>query len=311
MVWVALGTLYLVWGSTYLAIKVGIETLPPLLMSSFRFIVAGGVLYVWAIRRGDVAGDRPGLAQWRAAAIVGGALLLGGNGMVVVAEKRVPSGIAALLIATVPIWMAVIDRVVFRSRLPRAALLGLVVGFGGVGLLVGHSGEGRVDPLGAFLLIAASLSWAAGSLYSRVAPLPSRPLVSTAMEMICGGVLLGVVGLVGGEAGRADLGAVSRSSAFALLYLIVVGSWVGFTAYIWLLATAPTSLVSTYAYVNPAVAVFLGWAILDEPISAWTVVATGVIIVGVALIVTAVGRRPASAAPAEPASPAVANPQQR
>jgi drug/metabolite transporter (DMT)-like permease len=302
----ALGVLYLVWGSTYLAIKVAIDSIPPLLMAGARFLLAGGLLYAVAIRRGDVADDRPGLPQWRSAAIVGGALLFVGNGGVVWAEHRdVPTGIVALIVATVPLWMALIDRVVNGQRLPRLVVFGLVLGFFGLALLVGRS-DGRVDPLGTGLVVLASLSWAAGSVYARGAPLPRRALVAAGMEMLCGGVLLTLIGAASGEIADVDPGAVTVHSAMGLLYLVVFGSVVAFSAYAWLLGSTRLSLVSTYAYVNPVVAVFLGWAVLSEAVTGRTLVASGIILAAVALIVTARARpeavppSPADGPPLEP-----------
>ena len=285
-VWAALVTVWIVWGSTYLAIRVAVRTIPPLMMGAVRFLIAGGILYLFSVRRGDRVDDRPTAEHWRSAFIIGTALLLGGNGLVSFAEQRVPSGIAALLIATVPLWLAIGDRVRYGSRLSWQSVLGLAVGFGGVILLVGQSGAGRIDSLGAAALVAASLFWAAGSLYSRTAPLPRRPLVGTGMEMLAGGVVLAVVSIATGELGRLDLSSVSGQSVLGLAYLIVFGSWVGFSAYLWLLRNTRTSLVGTYAYVNPVVAVLLGWAMLGETITVRTLVAGGVIVVGVALIVT-------------------------
>jgi drug/metabolite transporter (DMT)-like permease len=283
--WAALVSVYLIWGSTYLAIRVAVRTLPPMLMASVRFLVAGGLLYAFTIRRGDREGDRPSRAQWIAAGIIGASLLLGGNGLVVVAEQHIGSGIAALLVATVPLWLALFARIAYGERLSPAAVAGLLVGFGGLIVLVGA--RGHVDPLGAALMIGATLSWAAGSLYARRAPLPSRPLVGTAMEMLAGGVLLGIVGLVRGELGDFQPGRVEATGVLALVYLIVFGALVAFSAYVWCLRVMRTSVVSTYAYVNPVVAVFLGSILLDEPITARTLFAGAVIVAGVALIVTA------------------------
>lgn len=287
LIWAALAVIYVVWGSTYLAIRVTIETIPPMISASLRFVVAGALLYAFAIPRGERDGDRPGLAEWRSSAIVGTLLFLGGNGGVVWAEQRIPSGIAALLVATVPLWMALIGFTVLKERLPRIAVAGLLVGFAGTALLIRPSGEGGVDTLGALVVVGASLSWAIGSLYSRGAPLPKRPLVSASMQMLSGGVALGIVGIAGGELGRIELGDISRSSAFAFFYLIFFGSIAAFSCYAWLLRVAPTSIVSTYAYVNPAVAVALGWAFLDERVEPLTFMAGAVIVAAVAMIVTA------------------------
>src|SRR5262245_50811291 len=254
-----------------------------------RFVLAGGLLYLWAVRRGDVKGDRVGRRQWLAALVVGGLLFVGGNSLVAWSETRVDTGIAALLIAAVPLWMALFDRAANGQRLSRTALIGLLVGFGGVALLAWPSGPSRVDALGAAALLLSGAAWAAGSLVARGSPLPRRPLVSSGMQMFAGGVLLMLVAGASGE--LTEVGDVSLKSVLAMLYLIVIGSWLAFSAYSWLLQVAPMSVVSTYAYVNPVVAVFLGWAVLSEPLSLRTVLA-GVIILGaVALIVTPARRR--------------------
>jgi drug/metabolite transporter (DMT)-like permease len=288
-IWSALTAVYVIWGTTYLAIRVVNQTLPPLLAASVRFLVAGALLYAWAVRRGDVAGDRPTRAHWRGAAAVGLLLVVGGNGAVVWAEKTIPSGITALLIALVPLWMALLDRSFFGGRLPPRAVIGLVAGFGGAALLVGVNVTGRVDPVGMLVAVGASLSWATGSLVSRTAHLPRRPLVGVGMQMLVGGAVLAVAGVLAGELGRIDVEGFSRASVLALTYLIVVGSWGGFSAYLWLLRVARTSLVSTCAYVNPVVAVFLGWLILGERVDLRTVLAGGIVVASVALIVSAGG----------------------
>jgi len=286
-----------------MAIAVSIESIPPLLMASVRFLIAGAILYAIMVRRGDREGDRPTRAHWKSAWIIGTALLLGGNGFVVMAEQSVPTGIAALVIASVPLWLAFGDRLVFGQRLSWPAVLGLGIGFAGVALLVGQAAAGNVDPRGLGMLLAASLLWAAGSLYSRRAPLPKRPLVGAGMEMIAGGLSLLVASALSGEFGRLEVSSITFESAAGLAYLIVFGSWVGFTAYVWLLQNASVSLTGTYAFVNPVIAVLLGWAILGEAVTARTLVAGGVIVIGVALIVTA---RPAKPLPGEVAGgPAV------
>lgn len=289
-IWSALGAVYIVWGSTYLAIRVVVETIPPLLSASARFVLAGAVLYAFTIRRGDRRGDRPGFAEWRSATIIGGALLLGGNGAVVWAEQFVPSSIAALLIATVPLWMVILGGAVLRERVSWREVLGLVMGFGGLALLIRPTAGHGFDAGGIAALLFASLSWAAGSLYARKATLPSRPLVGTAMQMIAGGFLQGVVGIAMGELGDLHPSEFSFESLLGLAYLVTFGSMVGYAAYTWLLRVARTTLVSTYAYVNPVVAVFLGWVILDESITGRTLVAAAVILGGVALIVSARGQ---------------------
>ena len=293
-IWLALGTVYLLWGSTYLGIKYSIATIPPLLMGSVRFLVAGAILYAVAARTGDTGNDRLGGRQWLAAFVIGAALLVGGNGGVILAEQYVPTGVAALLVATAPLWMAVIDRVIFGRRLPPLVIVGLAIGFGGVAFLIGSPGPGRINLFGAALALAAPLCWASGSVFTRHVRLPVRPLVVASMEMLCAGVLFAVASVVTGELGR--LHPFSTTSLVALAYLIVFGSLVGFSAYVWLLRSAPLSLVSTYAYVNPVVAVILGTIFLSERLSPRTVIAGGIIIAAVALIVVARNRAAAAAA---------------
>jgi drug/metabolite transporter (DMT)-like permease len=292
LVWGPLLAVYLIWGTTYLGIRVVNETLPPLLAAGIRFVIAGGALYLWAIRRGDRVGDRPRATQWKAALIVGALLLVGGNGGVVWAERTVPSGVVALIIALVPLWMAIFDRIALRSPLGARTVIGLVLGFGGTALLVGQGVDaGSFDLRGALFAFGASIAWASGSLYSRKAPLPARPLVGNGMQQLVGGALLLLVGSLIGELGDIHPEEFSTASLLALGYLIVFGSLIAFTSYLWLLRTARTSLVATYAYVTPVVAVFLGWLILDEPVGLRTIVAAVVIVVAVALIVSAGGAR--------------------
>ena len=289
-VWLALGTVYLLWGSTYLGIKYAIDTIPPLLMGSLRFLVAGGVLYVLAIRTGDKRADPVGARQWIAALLIGGALLVGGNGGVILAEQYAPTGVVALLVATAPLWMAIIDRVVFGRRLPALVIVGLLIGFGGVAFLIGSPGSGHINLFGAALALAAPLCWATGSVFTRHVKLPIRPLVAASMEMLWAGLLFGIASILTGELGRLHWQHVSTTSIVALVYLIVFGSLVGFSAYVWLLRSAPLSLVSTYAYVNPVVAVLLGAIFVGEAVSARLVIAGGIIILAVALIVVARNR---------------------
>ena len=301
-IWIALGTVYLLWGSTYLGIKYGLETMPPFLMGSLRFLAAGGVLYLLAIRQGDTTGDRPGTRQWMAALAIGGALLVGGNGGVILAEQYVPTGVVALFVATAPLWMAIIDRVIFGRRLPPLVIVGLVIGFGGVAFLIGSPGSGHINLFGAALALAAPLCWASGSVFTRHVKLPVRPLVAASMEMLWAGVLFGMLSLVTGELGRVHWQGISRTSWLALLYLIVFGSLIGFSAYVWLLRSAPLSLVSTYAYVNPVVAVVLGAIFIGEALTPRVVIAGSIILAAVALIVVA--RNRAAAATARTAAPA-------
>jgi len=301
-IWIALGTVYLIWGSTYLGIKYGLETMPPFLMGSLRFLAAGGVLYLLAIRQGDTTGDRPRTSQWLAALAIGGALLVGGNGGVILAEQYVPTGVVALFVATAPLWMAIIDRVIFGRRLPPLVIVGLVIGFGGVAFLIGSPGSGHINLFGAALALAAPLCWASGSVFTRHVKLPVRPLVAASMEMLWAGVLFGMLSLVTGELGRVHWQGISRTSWLALLYLIVFGSLIGFSAYVWLLRSAPLSLVSTYAYVNPVVAVVLGAIFIGEALTPRVVIAGSIILAAVALIVVA--RNRAAAATARTAAPA-------
>jgi drug/metabolite transporter (DMT)-like permease len=300
-IWAALATVYLVWGSTYLAIRVAVDTLPPFSSAAVRFLVAGTLLTAITAARGDWRAERIGLPQWRAAAIVGGALLLGGNGGVVWAEQRIPSGVAALLVAMLPLWVAVLERLLFGRRLARRAVVGLALGFAGVALLLGRPDGGGVDPIGAAACMGASASWACGSLYARTAPLPRRPLVATSMEMLAGGLLLGIAGATAGELSAVRPDTFSTASVLALAYLVVFGSLVAFSTFVWLLHNAPLPLVATYAYVNPVVAVLLGWAILGELLTLRLAVAGAVVVTGVALIASAVPPAPPVDAAAPPA----------
>jgi drug/metabolite transporter (DMT)-like permease len=291
-VWLGLATIYIVWGSTYLAIAVADRTIPPFCMAAARFLIAGAVLFALAVRRGDRQGDRIGLRQWKAATLIGGLLLLGGNGGVVWAEQHVPSGVAALIIAGVPLWMALIATAAKEERLRGRIVAGLIVGFGGTALLVSGAGSnGPVQLSGLLVLVLASFSWAVGSVLSRRVALPKRPLVSTGMEMLAGGGLLLVAAAASGEFARLDLSRISQESLVALIYLILFGSLVAFSAYVWLLQNATTSLVSTYAYVNPVIAVTLGVLILDERFTRATTLAGVLIVTAVALIVWGQGRK--------------------
>jgi drug/metabolite transporter (DMT)-like permease len=293
---VALLTVYIVWGSTYLAIAVMIETLPPLLAAGIRFVTAGILMLgaVWAHRRwrarsGEVA-ERTTWVHWRSAIVIGILLLLGGNGLVVLAELRIPSGIAAVLIATEPIWIAVIASILVRRWPTTRVIAGLVAGIVGVAILVlPVEGLTGIDPIGVGLVLAASLSWASGSIYAQRAPLPKSGLLVTGMEMLAGGLALVTAGVLLGELGRADISTFSPRSLLAFAYLIVFGSIVAFTAYTWLLAHVSASTAATYAYVNPLVAVALGAILLSEPLTIRTLVAT-VLIVG-AVIALVSGRQ--------------------
>ncbi len=283
----AFASVYVIWGSTYLAIRIAIETLPPFLMAGTRFLIAGAVLYLGSRMRGA---EPPTRVHWRSTAIVGALLFLGGNGALVMGEERVPSGLAALLLSIIPLWMVLLGSTEHKGvKLGPRVLAGLFLGLAGIALLVGRSdllGHGRVDPLGAAILLVGSLSWAGGSLYSRRALLPKSTLLAASMEMIAGGWLLIVAGLARGEARALDMTNASLRSALGLVYLITFGSLLGFTSYNWLLTHSTPARVSTYAYVNPVVAVFLGWIIAGEPVTLRTVLATAVIVSAVALIIT-------------------------
>ena len=285
-VWLALVTVYVVWGSTFIALAIAIRDLPPFLAMSIRHLVAGGVLLAFALPRGDRDGDRIGRRQIGAAFIFGGLLFVTGHGALAWAQQTVPAGVAALLVGTIPIWMALLDRVAFGKRLPGLAYAGIALGFAGLAFLFDPFGHGSVDRRGALVIVVSAMCWAIGSLYSRGAPLPKRPLVSAGLASLCGGILLTVYAAVSGEIGEATW---TTEAILALAYLIVVGSFIGFTAYVWLLRAAPISLVSTYAYVNPIVAVALGALILGEDITVQMVVAGAAVLVSVAVILRSGG----------------------
>jgi drug/metabolite transporter (DMT)-like permease len=284
----AFASIYIIWGSTYLAIRYAVATIPPFLMGGVRFLISGALLYVWARSRGAPA---PTKLHWRNAVIAGGFLLLGGNGAVVWAEQFVPSGLTALLVSILPFWLVIIEWVrPPRQRPSTAVLVGLVVGFVGIIVLVGPGsigGQGDIKPIGALVLILGSLSWAIGSFWSRDAQLPESGLLTTGMEMLGGGVLLILVGALTGEFSQLDVSRISRESTIGLVYLITFGSLLGFTSYIWLLDKVSPAHLGTYAYVNPIVAVLLGWAIAGERLSLRTAVAAAIVICAVALITTA------------------------
>jgi len=285
LVWVALLTVYIVWGSTYLAIRVTVETLPPLLAMGTRFILAGLIMYsILLIKRGR-DGVRVTPRELVSCTIVGACLFLFANGMVAIAEQELPSSLAALIIASVPLWVIAI-RAVTGDRTSLASVIGIVVGFTGVAILVmpGNRPAG-VPTWSVILIIVASFAWALGSILSTRLAMPKDLLVSSAYQMIGGGIVLVVGGLLRGEAAGFDSSAWSGASILAFLYLITIGSLVGFTAYAWLLQNAPITKVSTYAYVNPVVAIFLGWAIVNEEITATTLLGAAIIVASVAVIV--------------------------
>ncbi len=287
----AFAALYLIWGSTYLGIRLAIETMPPLLMAGTRFFTAGLIMY--AIARFQGAGKST-LREWRTAFIIGACLLLGGNGGVTLAEQWVPSGLASLLVATVPIYIALLAWLTGSAPRPRPlVLLGLAAGFVGVGILVGpaltspSAGGSRHRGLGMMILLVGSLIWSIGSLYSRRASNSASPFLSSAQTMLCGGALTFMVGLAAGEARDFRPEKITPISLGAFIYLVLIGAIVGYTAYIWLLRHCDPAKVATYAYVNPIVAVLLGAFFAGETVSGRTALAAAIIIGSVALVITA------------------------
>jgi drug/metabolite transporter (DMT)-like permease len=283
-IWTGLWIVYIVWGSTYLAIRVMVETMPPLLSAGVRFTVAGAVMVaVLALRRGlrGVLPTRPQLLG----ALAVGLLLPGANAVVTVAEQEVPSNLAALLIASIPLWV-IIMRALAGEDVSRRSVAAVLVGFVGVALLI-RPGEqsGEATIVGLLACVGAAVMWAGGSFASPRLRLPQDPLVSVGWQMLLGGALILLAGVAAGELPEVELEAFSTRSLLALGYLIVFGSWVAYTAYAWLLQNAPLSKVATYAYVNPVVAIVLGWLILDEIVTGITVVGAAIIVFSVALVV--------------------------
>lgn len=299
LIWTALWVVYVVWGSTYLAIRVTVETLPPLLTGGVRFFIAGLIVYVFLlVKRGGFAAMRVTRAEVVASTIVGTLLLLGGNGSVNIAEVHVPSGLAALIIAAVPLWVVLL-RAVTGDKVARGTMAGVFLGFIGVSVLVLPSGGSSGASLFHLLLIVvASISWATGSFVSKKLPLPKDPFLSTGIQMLTGGIVMTLAGVVRGETTGLDPSTFSGASIAAFVYLIVFGSLLAFTAYVWLLQNAPISKVSTYAYVNPVVAIFVGWLILDEKVTPVIILGASIIVAAVAAVIRIESR---SAAP-EPAS---------
>jgi drug/metabolite transporter (DMT)-like permease len=284
LVFAAFASIYLIWGSTYLGIRFAIETLPPFIMAGGRFLIAGVLLYVFARSRGAT---RPTRAHWRGAAIVGTLLLMGGNGAVTWAEQHVASGATALLVAMVPFWMVLLDWLRPGGRRPAASVwVGIAVGFAGLALLIGpgHVVQGAGSALGVAALAVGTLCWATGSLLSRGLPRPDSPLLGVGMQMLVGGTVLMLAGLLSGEASRVAVHDVSARSVLAVTYLVLFGSIVAYSSYVWLLRVAPPAVVSTYAYVNPVIAVFLGWLLAGETVTLRTLIAAAIIIGAVGLI---------------------------
>jgi drug/metabolite transporter (DMT)-like permease len=304
--------IYLIWGSTYLAIKYAIASVPPFLMTGVRFLIAGSILYAWSVfgpgrtraSNASPAGGPPTRRAWRDAFIVGALLIVGGTALVGWAELSVPSGITSLILATTPLWMVVLESVGSGGPAPAPRVLaGVAVGLGGLAILIGPSlvspGAG-IDLLGVAALAAASLMWSFGALYSRRAALHASPARATGMQMIAGAVLSLGVSLAIGEHRRVSFAAITPTSIIAIAYLVIAGALVGFSAYLWLMRVSTPSRVATHAYVNPVVAVLLGWTILGEAVTTRTGVAMAVIVVAVVLIVSGAQRKPATGLDAAP-----------
>ncbi len=294
----AFGAVYLIWGSTYLAIRFAIETVPPFLVGGFRFVIAGSLMYAWLRMRGAA---RPTGTQWRSAFIIGPMLLTGGNGGIVWSEQFVPSGVVALMVACVPLWMLLLAWL--RGGAPPSARewFGVAIGLYGVSLLVSFGGaqaSGSVSPLGALVMLCSTLSWSVGSMFAREAPLPASPLLGSAMEMLAGGAGMLLIALARGEFTQLAASSVSLRSALSIVYLAGFGSIVAYSAYKWLLGRVAPAVVGTYAFVNPVVAVALGWAFASEQLSARTLLAM-VVIVGAVVMISLKPRHVVIADPAE------------
>lgn len=287
-IWIPLLLIYLIWGSTYLAIRFAVETIPPFLMAATRFLIPGLFLYFWRIAAKD---PKPTRIEWKSTTIIGLLLLVGGNGGVTWAEQTLPSGIAALIIGSVPIWIILLN--LFRpegKRINKRVIFGAIIGFIGIVLLIGptqiNSNPEKIHPLGIITIILAAIFWSAGSIYSHHAPMPKSPLLSTGMEFLSGGIGLLILGVITGEFTQLDFSLITIRSILSLCYLIIFGSLIGFVAYTWLLRNAPISLVSTYAYVNPLIAILLGNLLANEPLNLRILLSAMIIIGSVFLINT-------------------------
>lgn len=285
-IWIPLLSIYLIWGSTYLAIRFAVETIPPFLMAATRFLIPGIFLFLWRRASKD---PKPTTEEWKSTIIIGLLLLVGGNGGVTWAEQTLPSGIAALVIGSVPIWIILLN--LFRPegrKISRRVIVGAVIGFIGIALLLGPTQLGdsaeKVHPLGIITIFLAAIFWSAGSLYSHHARMPESPLLSTGMEFLAGGIGLLILGIVTGEFKQVNISAISMRSILSLGYLIIFGSLIGFVAYTWLLRNAPISLVSTYAYVNPLIAILLGNLLASEPINI-RILSSAIIIIGSVVLI--------------------------
>jgi drug/metabolite transporter (DMT)-like permease len=284
----AFAAVYTLWGSTYLAIRLAIETLPPFLMTGTRFTLAGLILFVWAVLKGERF--IPPLDLWRRALVIGGLLLLGGNGGVVWSERYVATGLAALLVSTEPLWVVILNWAISRQRPNWKVLLGILIGLVGVAMLVGDglssNGQSKWTLVAGGVVLVAAFSWAAGSVYSSRRPLKVSTLMAAGMQMLAGGFLLLLLAVVTGDPLRLNLANASWTSIGAFFYLLIFGSLVGFTAYSWLLNNVAPARAATYAYVNPVVAVLLGWLVASEPLTRQMLIAAAVIIGSVILITT-------------------------
>jgi drug/metabolite transporter (DMT)-like permease len=290
----ALAVVYLVWGSTYLALRVGVQHLPPLTLNAARFLIAGLLLYGWCAwqrRRRPLAGWQPPTwRHWRSSAVLGLALPAAGTGGAAWAEQKLPSGTAALLLASIPLWLIIASRVALGERITGWSGCGLVLGLAGVAVLANPFTSGAGDPVATAVALAGAMAWGCGSVYAKRAPHPGQPLLASAMQMICAGVAMAVLAAATGEFGRIHASSLVSTSGLALGYLTVFGSILAYSTYEWLIRHAPGGLAGTYAFVNPVVAVLLGWWLLGERLSGRTLVATVIIVAGVALIVASTRR---------------------
>jgi len=291
-IWLGLLIVYIVWGSTYLAIRVVVGTMPPLLSAGVRFVIAAAILFAYVALRHGISSLKLSRSEWLGVGFVGLALLLGGNGLVMLGERDVPSGLAALIVAVIPLYVVLL-RFIFRERVAVATVLGVLIGFAGVAVLIVPRGiDGSVAIGGMLLLLLAPLSWSIGTYFSKRVDLPGDYLVSTGAQMLVGGAALLVVGLLVGEAGLVKPETFSMDSLLALAYLIVFGSVIAYTAYTWLLQHAPVSRVATYAFVNPVVAIILGTVLINEEINATMIIGAAMIVVAVAIVVRTESQTP-------------------
>ena len=302
----AFGIIYFVWGSTFLAIRVGVRVVPPLILAAMRFLAAGVVLYVWMMARGERS---PSGREWRSACLLGMVIFVLDYGLLFWAEQRVPSGIAAVMLATIPVFMALSEIIFLRTQtLTVRLVLALLIGVGGVAVLMSHSlslGGAPIDKVGALALIFASVSWSIASALARKLPLPDSKVMSSGAQMLAGGVFLTVIAGALGEFRNFHPWSVSREVWFSLLYLIVAGSIVGFTAYVWLIHHESPTKVGTYAYVNPIVAVLVGYFRGGEALSERTVLGTLFVLISVVVITTTPAKKPGATLPVENTADAV------